>query len=182
MHACNIQTQHGRDGQAWLFLGCRKGARFNKMFNKFGVRDEDDKERHVIHAHAWVSSTPSTHPMFTGTADVSRTAYMSRVGQNHIFTVYIRYFWQGKHQIYGLIGCVYTVLANPMHETCLCLRVCFLAPSAHPMFTGAYKYITHRKHETFLCLCVCSLAPLLTQCIQASMRACKHNIKHTQHT
>jgi len=26
---------------------------------------------------------------------------MSRVGQNHIYTVYIRYFWQGKHQMYG---------------------------------------------------------------------------------
>ena len=25
-----------------------------------------------------------------------------RVGQNHIYTVYIRYFWQGNHQIYGV--------------------------------------------------------------------------------
>jgi hypothetical protein len=40
---------------------------------------------------------------------------MSRVGQNHIYTVYIRYFWQGNHQIYGHIRCIYTVLANPMH-------------------------------------------------------------------
>jgi hypothetical protein len=37
-----------------------------------------------------------------------------RVGQNHICTVYIRYFWQGNHQIYGHIRCIYTVLANPM--------------------------------------------------------------------
>ena len=36
-----------------------------------------------------------------------------RVGQNHIYTVFIRYFWQGSHQIYGHIRCVYTVLANP---------------------------------------------------------------------
>ena len=28
------------------------------------------------------------------------------VGQNHICTVYIRYFWQGNHQIYGHIRCV----------------------------------------------------------------------------
>jgi len=35
-----------------------------------------------------------------------------RVGQNHIYTVYVRYFWQGKHQIYGHIRCIYTVLAN----------------------------------------------------------------------
>ena len=39
-----------------------------------------------------------------------------RVGQNHIFTVYIRYFWQGNHQIYGHIRCIYAVLANPTHS------------------------------------------------------------------
>ena len=38
-----------------------------------------------------------------------------RVGQNHIYTVYMRYFWQGNHQIYGHIRCIYTVLANPTH-------------------------------------------------------------------
>jgi hypothetical protein len=38
-----------------------------------------------------------------------------KVGQNHIYTVYIRYFWQGNHKIYGHIRCIYTVLANPTH-------------------------------------------------------------------
>jgi len=38
-----------------------------------------------------------------------------RIGQNHIYTVYIRYFWQGNHRIYGHIRCIYTVLANPRH-------------------------------------------------------------------
>ena len=41
-----------------------------------------------------------------------------RVGQNHIYTVYIRYFWQGNHQIYGHIRCIYTVLANPSTNPC----------------------------------------------------------------
>jgi len=36
-----------------------------------------------------------------------------RVDQNHIYTMYIRYYWQGNHQIYGHIRCIYTVLANP---------------------------------------------------------------------
>ena len=27
---------------------------------------------------------------------------ISRVGQNHIYTVHLRYFWQGNHQIYGV--------------------------------------------------------------------------------
>jgi hypothetical protein len=38
---------------------------------------------------------------------------MDRVGQNHVYTVFIRYVWQGNHQIYGHIRCIYTVLANP---------------------------------------------------------------------
>jgi len=41
-----------------------------------------------------------------------------RVGQNHICTVYIRYFWQGNHQIYGHIRCIYLVLANPTYFVC----------------------------------------------------------------
>jgi hypothetical protein len=44
------------------------------------------------------------------------TCTITRVGQNHIYTVCIRYFWQGNHQIYGHIRCLYTVLANPNHN------------------------------------------------------------------
>jgi len=40
----------------------------------------------------------------------------SSVGQNHTYTVHIRYFWQGNHQIYGHIRCIYTVLAYPSQE------------------------------------------------------------------
>ena len=40
---------------------------------------------------------------------------ISRVGQNHIYTVYIRYFWLGNHQMYGHIRRTYTVLTNPTH-------------------------------------------------------------------
>jgi hypothetical protein len=44
-----------------------------------------------------------------------RSCVKARVGQNHIYTytVYIRYFWQGYHQIYGHIRCTYTALAYP---------------------------------------------------------------------
>ena len=34
---------------------------------------------------------------------------VGRVGQNHIYTVYIQYFWQGNHQIYGHIRCIYRI-------------------------------------------------------------------------
>jgi hypothetical protein len=44
---------------------------------------------------------------------------MIRVGQNYIYTVYTRYFWQGNHQIYGHIRCIHTVLANPNHDLSL---------------------------------------------------------------
>jgi len=49
------------------------------------------------------------------TANLQHWQRMCRFGQNHIYTVHIRYFWQGNHQIYGHIRCIYTVLANPTH-------------------------------------------------------------------
>jgi hypothetical protein len=51
----------------------------------------------------------------------SETIVICRVGQNHMYTVYIRYYWQGNHQIYGNIRCIYTVLANPSYTIDLCL-------------------------------------------------------------
>jgi hypothetical protein len=30
------------------------------------------------------------------------SSQITRVGQNHVYTVYIRYFWQGNHHIYGV--------------------------------------------------------------------------------
>ena len=46
--------------------------------------------------------------------------YIHRVGQNHIYTVYIRYFWLGNHQIYGVYIRIYTVLANPIYTLSIC--------------------------------------------------------------
>jgi len=40
---------------------------------------------------------------------------MHRVGQNHTYTVYVRYLWQGNHQLYVHIRCIYTVLVNLRH-------------------------------------------------------------------
>ena len=44
-----------------------------------------------------------------------------RVGQNHIYTVCVRYVWQGNHQTYGHIRCKDTVLADPRY-TAMTLR------------------------------------------------------------
>ena len=48
---------------------------------------------------------------------------MYRVGQNHIYTVYVRYFGQENHQLYGQMRCIYTVPANPSCVPCEVGRV-----------------------------------------------------------
>jgi hypothetical protein len=58
---------------------------------------------------------------------------LSIIGQNHIYTVYIRYFWQGNYEIYGHIQCIYTVLANPTFE----------ARGANPFHTPCFKPLLH---------------------------------------
>jgi hypothetical protein len=59
-----------------------------------------------------------TFPSFTA----GTFKYISRVGQNHLYTVYNRYVGQGTHQIYGHIRCIYTVLANPVYIIYICHR------------------------------------------------------------
>jgi hypothetical protein len=68
---------------------------------------------HIISQDSPCHCTPST----------SYTLFICRVGQSHICTVYIRYFWQETHQIYGHKRCIYT--ANPVHllQPHLC-RIC----------------------------------------------------------
>jgi len=58
-----------------------------------------------------------------------------KVGQNHIYAVCTRYFWQGNHQIYGHIRYVYTVLANPTYS-CI-LRSCIM-PGTYPLQRSQY--------------------------------------------
>jgi len=68
-----------------------------------------------------------------------------RVGQNHIRTVYIRYFWQGNHRIYGHIRCIYTVLVNPSNVSALLLGSNGLCPldccfrCRHPLLLMSLK-------------------------------------------
>ena len=47
------------------------------------------------------------------------TLCVCRADQSHVYTVYVRFFWQGHHQIYGHIRRIYTVLANPRHIRCI---------------------------------------------------------------
>ena len=47
----------------------------------------------------------------------SRTPHAPRVGQNHKYTEYMWYSWQGNHQIYSHIRCTYSILTKPTHTT-----------------------------------------------------------------
>jgi hypothetical protein len=67
-----------------------------------------------------------------------------RVGQNHIYTVYVRYFWQGNYQIYGHIRCIYTVLANPIHTV-------FLAENSQN--AGSYTVYIHCSSQPYVSGC-----------------------------
>ena len=46
-----------------------------------------------------------------------------RVGQNHIYTVYVRYVWQENHHMYGCIRCICTVLATQCTSIILAIPV-----------------------------------------------------------
>jgi hypothetical protein len=61
-------------------------------------------------------NTWCTHGHFS--REMTKHTAIYRVGQNHTYTVCIRYFWQGNHQTYGHIRCIYTDLANPSHIRC----------------------------------------------------------------
>jgi hypothetical protein len=95
-------------------------------------------------SHATVNSTAAHVPLPPGHVSLlkrlqlpsttwvsTKDTGMVRVGQNHIhkyillfififirfvYTVYVRYFWQGDHPIYGHIWRIHTVLANPRHS------------------------------------------------------------------
>ena len=91
---------------------------------------------------------------------------MCRVGQNHIYTVYIRYFWQGNYEIYGHIRCIYTVLANPNYvaRTTLSLTPCYI----HHL---APCYLHHLAPCYFHHLAPCYLH-LLTPCYFHHLTPC----------
>jgi len=43
-------------------------------------------------------------------------SYFSSWPEPYMYTVHLRYLWQGNRKIYGHIQCIYTVLANPIYK------------------------------------------------------------------
>ena len=105
--------------------------------------------------------------------------FVCRVGQNHIYTVYLRCFWQGNHQIYCHIRCIYTVLASP---------ICVCWPSPHICLT-AHKHSVKATwlNWEFALLSRCLIDPHLRHLphpppthIHTHMHVCKHTHIHTR--
>jgi len=63
--------------------------------------------------------------LFGGDSISKSTQWLiARVAQSHLSTVHIRYFWQGNHQIYVHIRCIYMILANPKYVSVLKIIRC----------------------------------------------------------
>jgi len=54
----------------------------------------------------------SPYPSVLKSSKFSAWSGIWRIGQNYIFTVYIRYFWQVIHEIYGHIRCIYGIFGR----------------------------------------------------------------------
>jgi len=86
-------------------------------------------EPKIILKHAWFGRQlpPSViiRVLNTFSRITDETLHIFRVGQNHIYTVYIRYFRLGNHLIYGVYIRIYTVLANPtyLHWACFSMLI-----------------------------------------------------------
>ena len=130
--------------------------------------------------------------VFGGTAVRAWCAmHVNRVGQNHIYTMYLRYFWQGNHQIYGHVRRIYAVLANPMCEACSAgansvkcgggahkLRGRFFHASCTVTNARSHSKLTRHAPST---TCACSITPpppphthMLTH-----INTCMHTQAHT---
>ena len=74
--------------------------------NMLGAGDKTDNGTN----HVNMQTLRRHHSKVTCHTTISdETTHMTRVGQDHIYTVYIRYLWLEDHQIYGHIRCIYTV-------------------------------------------------------------------------
>jgi len=67
---------------------------------------------HIVWCPLWVHNVWS---LAQKRRTKNKVRHMPRTGQNYIYTVYVRYFWQGNHQIQSHIRCIFTVPANPTH-------------------------------------------------------------------
>jgi hypothetical protein len=80
---------------------------------------------------------------------------LCRIGQNHIYMVYIRYFWQGNYQISSHIRCIYIRFWPTLSLWDGCSRV--LSPSLYCNFAGLARTV-HKLYT--LCMTAYLVFPL----------------------
>ena len=103
----------------------RKSIQQRVVRNNFKRRSSDSQLLSRTHTQVIIQlSQTNAHGTFAALSWCSCSQHKCRDGQNHVYTVYKRYFWQGNHQINGHIRCIYTVVANPTQMQVSCLR-CF---------------------------------------------------------
>jgi len=96
---------------------------------------------------------------------------LSRVGQDHIYIVHIRYFWHGNHHIYGHIRCIYTVLANPNADEFFDISsyLTVLKHSCHGLSHGLMSELHEGHGSPSVCVCVCCVYVCVSVCVCASV-------------
>jgi len=84
-----------------------------------------------------------THVCTKSNSRVQVKAWSNSIGQNHkyIYTMHTWYwyYWQGNHQIYGHIRCIFTVLAKPSKDA--------YTPQNHP-HTYTHTHTHTHTHTT----------------------------------
>ena len=72
---------------------------------------------HTIHATPYIRCTLYTlHIIYAAHYTRKTCEHIPKVGHIHIYTVYVRYFWQGNHQIHGVYIWLWPTLRKPMHS------------------------------------------------------------------
>ena len=88
---------------------------------------------------------------------------VARNGQNHIYTMYIRYFWLGNHRLYGHIRCIY-IRFWPTICMCVCVHSlceCFVHACGGLGLSGCVLCCVHwqqlgRAGESVFVACIAS--------------------------
>ena len=74
---------------------------------------------------------------------------LARTIHLYVYTVYIRYFWQGTHHTYGHIRCRYTILANPIHVHSPAAELAWARSLALISYTCVFPVFKHCRPPYF---------------------------------
>ena len=84
-----------QNNATWLFFHKYTGLGFVKAARLMGMHNDSGHAAARLFSWWWSC-------IDRGSVQTGWPGHIHRVGQNHIYTVYMRYFWQGFHQIHGV--------------------------------------------------------------------------------